>query len=152
MQKLIPLILVMTVTLLSNGCLGVTQTFTPPTSPPTRISIALPTALPTPALSLVPTITRSALPASPTAVKDPTLEKLIEDAKEDLAQRANVPESVITVSSAEPVEWRDTSLGCPAEGMMYAQVITPGYRIVLEANGQTYEYHASTTRVMYCGS
>ena len=90
------------------------------------------------------------MPTQQPNVSDPTLEKLIADAKQDLMQRANVPVDAITVVSAQPVEWRDSSLGCPIEGMMYAQVITPGYLIVLEANGQEYEYHASTTRVMYC--
>jgi hypothetical protein len=41
----------------------------------------------------------------------------------------------------EAVDWSDTSLGCPEPGMAYAQVITPGYLIVLGAAGQTYEYH-----------
>jgi hypothetical protein len=34
---------------------------------------------------------------------------------------------------------------------MYAQVITPGYRVVLEAGGQRYEYHTDTGRfVVLC--
>jgi len=150
MQKWITLIFVMTVTMLSNSCLGVTQTFTPPTAPPTSVPTSLPPALPTLAPLPVPTITRQAVPTPQTDVQDPILEKLIRDAQQDLMQRVNVPASAITVVSAQPVEWRDTSLGCPVEGMMYAQVITPGYLIVLEAKGQTYNYHASTTRVIYC--
>jgi hypothetical protein len=31
---------------------------------------------------------------------------------------------------------------------MYAQVITPGYTIVLEVGGETYEFHASGDRVV----
>lgn len=85
-------------------------------------------------------------------VTDPTLAKLIEDAKADLMKRANVTADEITVVSAEPTEWRDSSLGCPIPGVMYAQMITPGYKIVLEANGQQYNYHASTTTVRYCAS
>jgi hypothetical protein len=34
--------------------------------------------------------------------------------------------------------------------MMYAQVITPGYRIVLEADGKTYTYHTSQSHVVLC--
>ena len=147
MRKFSVLIFVVTVAMLLNGCLGVTQEFTPP---PTSAPTAMPSPLPTLAPSPVPTITRNALPTNQPAVSDPTLEKLIADAKQDLMQRANVPADAITVVSAQPVEWRDSSLGCPIEGMMYAQVITPGYLIVLEANGQEYKYHASTTRVMYC--
>ncbi len=32
---------------------------------------------------------------------------------------------------------------------MYAQVITPGYRITLEAGGQTYAYHTSLRAVKF---
>lgn len=83
-------------------------------------------------------------------MQDPTLQKLIAEARADLSKRANVPDSAITVVSVEPTEWSDASLGCPQAGMMYAQVVTPGYLIVLEANGQTYDYHTSNTQVMYC--
>ncbi len=43
----------------------------------------------------------------------------------------------------EAVDWRDSSLGCPEPGKSYLQVITPGYRVVLQADGQTYEYHTN---------
>jgi hypothetical protein len=66
-------------------------------------------------------------------------------AKDDLSQRTGIPKSDIKVQAVEAVEWPDSSLGCPRPGMMYAQVITPGYRIVLEAGGKTYEYHSAGT-------
>ena len=44
------------------------------------------------------------------------------------------------------MEWSDASLGRPQPGMMYAQVITPGYLVVLEADGQQYTYHTDTAR------
>jgi hypothetical protein len=35
--------------------------------------------------------------------------------------------------------------------MMYAEVLTPGYLILLEANGQEYEYHAGkNSDAFYC--
>lgn len=68
----------------------------------------------------------------------------------DLAQRLGVATTAITVRSVESVEWPDASLGCPQPGMMYAQVITPGFRIVLEANGKHYEYHSGTGSVILC--
>jgi hypothetical protein len=72
-------------------------------------------------------------------------------AKEDLAQRLSLASDDIRLVSVEAVEWSDTSLGCPQPGMMYAQVITPGYRVVLEAGGQKYEYHTDTGRfVVLC--
>ena len=41
----------------------------------------------------------------------------------------------------DPVEWGDTSLGCPMPGLVYAQVITPGFRLVFDYQGQQNEYH-----------
>ena len=41
----------------------------------------------------------------------------------------------------DPVEWSDTSLGCPMPGLVYAQVITPGFRLVFDYQGQQNEYH-----------
>ena len=78
-------------------------------------------------------------------------EKIIEIAKADLAQRIAVSASQITVVEATEVEWSDSSLGCPQPGMFYLQVITPGYRILLEASGTQYEYHSNRdTYVVYC--
>ncbi|HQY30858.1 MAG TPA: hypothetical protein PK691_06210 [Thermomicrobiales bacterium] len=49
--------------------------------------------------------------------------------------------ATVTITEAEPVEWDDAFLGCPVEGEFAAQVITPGYRIVAQFDGQTYEIH-----------
>jgi len=48
-----------------------------------------------------------------------------------------------TVVTAEAVEWPDGSLGCPELGMMYTQVITPGYQVVISADGVEYDYRAT---------
>ena len=48
--------------------------------------------------------------------------------------------SMINVVSVEEVEFGDSSLGCPVDGQFYSQVITPGYKIVLEAGGETFDY------------
>ena len=66
---------------------------------------------------------------------------LVERAKEDLVQTAGADSDEITLVSTEEVEWGDTSLGCPHPDEMYAQMITPGYFIVLESGGNTYDYH-----------
>lgn len=48
--------------------------------------------------------------------------------------------SMVTVQSVEQQEFPDASLGCPQPDQMYAQVVTSGYKVVLEAQGQTYDY------------
>src|SRR3954469_24565677 len=60
-----------------------------------------------------------------------------------LAQQIQISADQITVVSAEPVDWPDACLGVESADTMCAQVITPGYRIVLSANGQQYEYHTN---------
>jgi hypothetical protein len=62
-----------------------------------------------------------------------------------LAAELDVTSEEVAMLSSEPVEWPDTSLGCPQPGEMYAQVITPGYRFLLQAKGQEYEVHTDQT-------
>lgn len=70
----------------------------------------------------------------------------VEMATADLAARLAVDANEIEVISVQSVDWRDGSLGCPEPGMMYAQVIVPGMRIVLAVDGQEYEYHSGRNR------
>lgn len=81
----------------------------------------------------------------------PGLQPVIEKAKGDLSQRAGIPPSQINVIEARQVFWPDASLGCPQPGMTYAQTEVSGYLIILEANGNPFEYHANIHNyVFYC--
>jgi hypothetical protein len=76
---------------------------------------------------------------------------VVDAAKRDLSARSGIPADGIDVVRVEEMEWPDSSLGCPQPGQMYAQVITPGYRIILRANNAIYQYHADTgSRVILC--
>lgn len=66
---------------------------------------------------------------------------LAEKAKDDLAGYLNINADQIHVVEARTVDWPDAALGCPQPDMMYAQVATPGYWLILEANGRQYPYH-----------
>jgi hypothetical protein len=68
---------------------------------------------------------------------------LVAIARSDLARRLGMPEAGITVQSVEEVMWPNAGLDCPQPGFEYAQVITPGYKILLRASGRTYSYHAN---------
>lgn len=76
-----------------------------------------------------------------TASGSPT--QLIERAKAEVAGLTGSSAENVQVVSVEAVDWSDSSLGCPKAGMMYAQVITPGYNIILESDGRTYEFHST---------
>jgi len=78
---------------------------------------------------------------TPTEMSDQAMLAVADVAVAELAQWLAVDHKLITVLSVEAVEWPDASLGAPEPGKMYAQVITPGYRVVLEADGKMYELH-----------
>jgi len=60
-----------------------------------------------------------------------------------LAANLGLQESDISVVSSTTIEFNDACMGVAMEGLMCAQVVTPGHIIVLEANGVQYEYHTS---------
>lgn len=84
-----------------------------------------------------PSKTRAPEPTVP-----PGAQEAVAAAKKDLSSRTGKPLEQLVVVSVEEVEWRDSSLGCPEPGKFYAQVITPGYRIVLSDGARQDEYHS----------
>jgi len=68
---------------------------------------------------------------------------MVDRARRDLARRLGTSPTEITENSVDQTDFPDASLGAPLEDEMSAQVITPGWRIRLVANGQTYEYRAT---------
>lgn len=74
----------------------------------------------------------------------PAGEPLIRSATELVSRETGLAASELTLVSAEAVEWPDTSLGCPQPGMMYAQVITPGFRLLFQGpGGDMFEVHTN---------
>jgi PBP1b-binding outer membrane lipoprotein LpoB len=66
---------------------------------------------------------------------------LLDQARQDLAQRLNVSVDQIEFIKFEAVVWPDGSMGCPQPGMAYTQVMHEGYRMILGVDGQDYAYH-----------
>ena len=67
----------------------------------------------------------------------------VDQAVADLAARLGVDVGAVTVVSHEGVTWPDGSIGCPQPGMGYTQALVDGTRVILEAGGETYSYHAA---------
>lgn len=79
------------------------------------------------------------------------MQQMLDLAMERLAADQGVAKSDVAVITSEPATWSDSSLGCPQPGVDYLQVITEGYRFVLEVNTQQYEVHTDTDRsVVFC--
>ena len=71
----------------------------------------------------------------------------VDKARNDLAKRLNIGASEIEERSVEDADFPDMALGAPEAGEMSGQMITRGWRITLEAQGQTYEYRADKNQV-----
>lgn len=50
---------------------------------------------------------------------------------EAVRQQSALPKAKLEVSSLQAVEWPDGSLGCPQPGVMYTQMVTPGFRAIV---------------------
>ena len=105
-----------------------------------------------------PTATGSGTPAfpsdAPAVPSNGTVPREIETAaRKLLAEELNVDEGGFRLDGSESVQWSDASLGCPQEGMMYAQVITPGYRLVFDFEGMSYAVHTNSdgSHMVVCG-
>ncbi len=72
---------------------------------------------------------------------DPSLDRVVQLARADLAERLGVAESSIEAVSAQIVTWPDAGLGCRAPGRVYAQVVSDGSRTVLAHAGRQFTYH-----------
>jgi hypothetical protein len=77
-------------------------------------------------------------------------EAAVADARADAAARTGVAAQAWQVSELRAVDWPDASLGCPERGVMYVQVITPGYTFKLTAQGRSLPYHSGGGRVVLC--
>ena len=71
----------------------------------------------------------------------------VQNARTDLAKRLNIEPGDVKEQSVEDSDFPDMSLGAAEDGEMSGQMITPGWRIRLEANGQTFEYRADKNQV-----
>jgi hypothetical protein len=70
-----------------------------------------------------------------------------------IAADLGLDEDEVQVLIVEPREWPDASLGCPEPGHAYADVITPGYLMVVQAGGEEFEFHTDERgSVVRCGS
>jgi heat shock protein HslJ len=60
-------------------------------------------------------------------------------AQQWLADQLSVAAEQVQIADLEQTEWSDSCLGLGGPNESCAQVITPGWRVVLEINGQSYE-------------
>lgn len=62
----------------------------------------------------------------------------------DAAKRFKVAESSVVLTGAEQVTWSDGSLGCPEPGILYTQMLVPGFRVIAKAKEGQLTYHTDS--------
>jgi hypothetical protein len=104
------------------------------------------------------TTTTAVPPPAPTTtnigdIEMPHDHDVVEAARADLAQRNGVPLEEVSVVRAREVDWPDSALGCPEDGLAYTQVVVSGYQVLLQVDGRVFDYHAgSEGEVFLCPS
>jgi hypothetical protein len=73
-----------------------------------------------------------------------------DQAKAEAARQLRAQTSDFTVVTIEPTQWSDSSLGCSKPGLMYTQVVSDGYTVVLEREGRRYQVNVSGSRAVMC--
>lgn len=72
----------------------------------------------------------------------------------DLEKRSGLAASAFQITGYSLETFPNSALGCPDPDMMYAQVLTAGYRIQVSAGGKNYDYRTNQagTRFLLCGA
>jgi hypothetical protein len=69
----------------------------------------------------------------------------VDDAQRFLADQLGIDLSRIQVNSFSMMNWPDACLGLAGQGEMCAQVITPGYQVILQVDDQQYDVRTDTS-------
>ena len=149
MMKKWIILLTSVILLLASAACSVTQTTeTPGSTTPTN-------ALPAATIPAKPSATPQVNPVKPphggppvtNPVITPSIEanSAVDQVITDYARQANLDPADVHLMFYEIVDWPDGCLGVFQEGVMCIQVITPGYRIIVDVNGSTVELHSNIT-------
>jgi hypothetical protein len=83
--------------------------------------------------------------AQPTVEPTGLPPKAVQDAQKQLVDQLSALGEQVRIVEIEPASWPDTCLGLGRPDEVCAQVITPGWRVILEINGQMYEVRTDET-------
>lgn len=84
------------------------------------------------------------------AAIDPIAAELSALAIRRVSQQQDIPAEEITLADVLPVQWQDSSLGCPQAGQTYADSQIDGYRIIVQARETSYQFHTDSVQLVPC--
>ncbi len=78
--------------------------------------------------------------------------EMAELAQARLGRELDLSSRLVTLVSARPMIWTDSSLGCPVDGQTYSPAETRGYRLEFEVSGQRYVFHTDFESILLCAN
>ncbi len=81
---------------------------------------------------------------------DPIAAELSALALRLVRQNDEVDGESVTLEDVVPMQWQDSSLGCPQEGQTYTSVQIDGYRIVVTDEETSYLFHTDSVQLVPC--
>ena len=89
-------------------------------------------------------------PSEPQPMEAELSDKMLEQIIRHAVERTGIdPGSVEVVSITEEM-FSNSSLGCPKPGELYAEVITPGYTVIVRAGGAELDYRVGPSSWKLC--
>ncbi len=79
-----------------------------------------------------------------------SMQNLMQQARNDLADRLGVSISRINTVKIESQSWPNSALGCAANGLDYQPDEIRGFRITMEYKGREFSYHTDQHRTIPC--
>ncbi len=102
-----------------------------------------------PVATIEPSPSDATMPEIPEALSEDVWAAVLAD----LSERVGQPVTDPTVVLAEGITYNDGSLGCPKPGQVYTQALVDGFRVVVEVDGEEFDYRiGSGTDVRLCES
>lgn len=71
-------------------------------------------------------------------------------AVEALQEKLSVEQKAIQTVHVSRIDWPNSALGCPKAGAQYAQVVIPGWIVLLRHGKQPYRVHVGSGRAIVC--
>lgn len=84
------------------------------------------------------------------AAVDPIAAELSALAIRRVSQQQDLSIDDITLIDALPIQWQDSSLGCPQAGQTYVDSQIDGYRIIVGDGETSYEFHTDSVQLVSC--
>jgi len=85
------------------------------------------------------------------ATDNPEARAAVALARTQLSNELKIDAGTIETLSSEPQSWPDSSLGCGRRGTQAAQVVTPGFAVLLKTPSGNYRVHAAANYAVVCG-